>query len=154
MAKTRPTPAEQKALMQLFVLEDGLKEATEPLAGRIAADPFALRGLKAARTSINRAINAVTDGLDDKSLMYIAKNTKSHEVVIRPKSVVPETAWMYARTDDLRVILRAAQSAECAMCLKTPGEEKRCPLKKAMQEIVDEPEAAFGCGYRRIMEDE
>lgn len=150
--KTRARQEERVALMGLNVILDSIGKHSKPLEGRMAHDAYALRGLRAAETSIKRALTAVMDTMEQESLEYIVKNSRIHEVVVRPRQIVKDPSWMYAKTSDMEVVLAAAMESECDLCMRDGGAVKRCKLRKAMLNLVDEPEADFGCGYRMGMQ--
>jgi hypothetical protein len=147
--KTRPKAEERVALMGLYTMAASMKKHSEPLFGRMAHDAYAMRGLKTARTLIRNAIAAVKETIDPESFAYIEKNSRDHEIVIRPRSIVKDPAWMYSRTCDLEVVLTAVIEEKCGLCMLDGKAINSCKLRKAMLNIIDEPEADYGCGYRR-----
>ena len=59
------------------------------------------------------------------------------EVIIRPKPMIkmPDDTQIVL-TDDLKLLINRAISAECAMCIKDAREQKKCDLRKALENIA------------------
>ena len=146
--KTRAKPDERLALMGLDTLLQSIDKYADPLKERMKQDRFALRGLRSAKTSLARAIKAVSGTIETENLAYIQQNGHRFEIVIRERQALKDPLWMYSKLDDLKMVLKYAMRAECEMCLREAGEVKRCELRKAMIQMVDEPEVDFGCGFR------
>ena len=139
---------ERLAYMELNVLYDTLKRSLGPLDKRLEGDKFALRRLRTAKTLIGKVLEKVKGTIDPVEYQYLAKNSKGHEYVIRPKRVVPDESWLYVKGSDVDVLGRAIVAIECSMCVKDPTEQGKCALRKAMQNMYSEPKSPFGCGYR------
>lgn len=59
------------------------------------------------------------------------------QVIIRPRPMIkmPDDTQVVL-SDDLKVLINKVISAECAMCLKAPSEQKKCKLRKALYNIA------------------
>jgi hypothetical protein len=146
--KTRATKAERMSLMLLATMLSNLEDSAEPPKRRMAHDRYAARGLAVAAKNVKRAIDAASETMEADSLAYILKNSRDYEYVIRLKRVVKDPSWMYIKTDDLREMLSMVMDGECSMCLREGKDMERCALRKSLRNMTDEPETAFGCGYR------
>lgn len=148
MEKTRMKPDERLALMGLNALYESFDKYIEPLIPRMKHDPHAHRMLKAGKTAVRRAIYAVCDTVEHENLSYIVKNSKHYEIIVRQRQITKDPVWMYVKTTDLEKVLEHAVHDECSLCMKAGGEAGKCPLRKALINMVDEPAADYGCGFR------
>lgn len=146
--KTRAKPDERMAMMMLASILESVEKAVSPVCARLAHDKYAMRGLKAAVTSIRRVIDVAAETIDQDSIDYIVKNSRGYEMVIRQKTVVKDPSWMYVKTDDLQRLIKMATRDECGFCLLDGNQIKACKLRKVLLNMVDEPNSMFGCGFR------
>lgn len=148
MSNRRLTSDERKALFGLYAVHESLKDFYTPLIPRMGKDPYALRVLKASIKHIDRALNVVLATMTDEEKWYVAKNSKDHVTVVKPRQVVPDQVSMYVKTDDLATIIRFARLNECSLCVKNRQQQCTCELRKAMGIMIDEPPSKFGCGFQ------
>ena len=144
----RMTSDERKALFGLYAMYESLMDFCEPLKDRMEEDQYAYRGLKSARKHIERALNTILSTLTDEEKWYVAKNSKDHETIVRPRKVVKDAVSMYVKTDDLSELIKIVRMYKCALCIERSQEERTCPLRKVMKNLIDEPLSKFGCGFK------
>ena len=139
---------ERLAVFALYSAYNIVKNACEPLKGRMARDPYSMRGLKASVAHLERALNAILGTLDRHEMVYISRNSKDYETIVRPIQIVKDPTWMWVKTDDLKVLMDFAKKGECSICLKDRQQQATCPLREILGILDNEPEAKFDCGFK------
>ena len=110
----------------------------EILKPRLEKIPNGWRDFRLAVTRTKKVLDAVYDTLPEKTLRHMDRLCRCGEVVIRPKPLIriPENDVQIVTNDDLKLLINAAISAECAMCVKDGVGQKKCALRKALETIA------------------
>lgn len=123
------------------------------LEERLKSIPDAWRQFRIAQTATDKLIRGLYQSMPDKQLNHMIRLIEFGEVVIRPKPVckLPEDVQI-VQTADLKLLINAAMSGECAVCIKEPHLQKRCKLYKAMMNICPPKELKHNglCPYVEI----
>ena len=118
-------------------LDAQLIQGQEILKERLALVPNGWRNFRLAVTTTQKVLDGIYETLPIKTLRHMDRLCSCGEVIIRPKPAIkmPDDTQIVL-SDDLKLLINKAMSAECAMCLKAPPEQKKCSLRKALQNIA------------------
>lgn len=128
------TPYANQATKELILCLSGAKGFCESLIGanQYRNKENADSHLKEAAESIQNALNAVCDGLDENVLNGIIRYSNGISLKVVPKSsVTAETEEYIISADELEVILKHA-TCDCAFCDLDEKETRACPIRKAL----------------------
>lgn len=118
-------------------LDVQLTDGCEILKDRLNLIPNGWRNFRLAQATVSRLMDKIYETLPDKTLRHMARLCANGEIVIRPKAVIPRLDdAQIVLNEDLRVLVNHAMAAECAMCLKDPREQKKCELRRAMENVA------------------
>lgn len=119
-------------------LDCQIQSGQEILRERLKLIPNGWRDFRLAVTATQRVLDAVYDTLPVKTLKHMDRLCRYGQIVIRPKPAVPlaDDDVQIVPTDDLRMLINATISAECAVCLKDARGQKKCKLRRALSNIA------------------
>lgn len=134
-------------------LDQQLNVAQAILEERLRKVPDCWRNYRLAMSSIEKVVDAVYSTLPDKTIAHMEGLAHHGEVVIRRKPMVKlHDDAQFIMMDDLNVLINTSIAAECAVCLRDKKEQKKCRLRRALQEIA--PPAALAhdglCPYTYV----
>lgn len=132
-----PNAKEVHAIEYLAGLDRQLIGAQEVLKPRLDKIPNGWRDFRLAVTRTEKVLDAVYETLPAKTLRHMEKLSMLGEVVIRPKPMIkmPDDVQI-VQSDDLRVLINSAMTAECAICVNDRREQKKCRLRKILSVIA------------------
>lgn len=135
---TERTPVnayELHAIEYLAALDAQLIDEQKHLEKRLKSIPNGWRDFRCAAAIVQRVLDAVYETVPDKTLLHMQRLAAHGEVLVRVKPMVkPINDDMQIITnDDLKYLINTCMSSECAMCLKNAQEQKKCKLRKAME---------------------
>lgn len=128
---------ELHAVEILAALDVRLRASESCLEERMKSMPGTWRDYRLAMTMLEKALDAVYLTVPDKTMRRFMMLFDHGEIVIRPKPAATAGAYVQIIDNkDFKVILNRAIEGDCAMCLKSGGEAKACPLRRALMTIV------------------
>ena len=134
-------------------LDAQLVQGQETLRDRLKLIPNGWRDYRLAVTRLERVLDAIYATLPTRTLLHMQRLCQCGQIIIRPKPAIrlPDDVQI-VNTDDLRMLINAAISAECAMCVNDAAGQKSCKLRKALERIA--PTAALKenglCAYTDV----
>lgn len=134
-------------------LDAQLVAGQEHLKERLQAIQGGWRNFRLAVTTTERVLDAVYDTLPDKTLRHMTRLHECGEIVIRKKPLIPlPDDVQIVGNEDLKVLINSVVENECAICVKTCGEQRSCKLRNALKLIA--PTEALNrdgrCEYRDV----
>ena len=60
----------------------------------------------------------------------------SYEVIIRPKNRAIDNKMVLADSRHVNTLVNTSMAAECAICIKSDAEIRKCPLRKALMFVA------------------
>lgn len=132
-----PNARELHNIEFLAGLDAQLIQGEEILKPRLSKIPGAWRDYRLASSRIQSVLDRVYKTLPDKTLRHMARLCQCGEVIIRPKPMIkmPDDAQIIMK-DDLKLLINTSIAAECAICLKDARAQKKCALRKALENIA------------------
>lgn len=162
MSKTAPAetppiiPANAREIHNiefLAGLDAQLIQGQEILKPRLEKIPNGWRNFRLAVTTTEKVLDAVYATLPPRTLLHMQRLCRLGQVIIRPKPAIkmPDDVQIVL-TEDLRLLINAAIAAECAVCLKDARAQKKCQLRRALENIAPTAEVhANGlCAYTDV----
>lgn len=134
-------------------LDAQLVQGQETLRDRLKLIPNGWRDYRLAVTRLERVLDAIYATLPTRTLLHMQRLCQCGQIIIRPKPAIrlPDDVQI-VNTGDLRMLINAAISAECAMCVNDAAGQKSCKLRKALERIA--PTAALKenglCAYTDV----
>jgi hypothetical protein len=150
MKDKKPTPAERSAYMSMETVINSIEPAITDLKRRFGspeAQEAAVADALGAMATLRKLLDAAEENMPEATRDYIIANSRRYEVVIRERRAVKDPNWMYVKTEDLEQLCTEAISGKCFMCIASGDETKRCQMRKLLQQLIDEPESTYSCGY-------
>lgn len=150
-----PTSRETRSIEMIAVLDARLGNDRPYLEKRLRSVPDLYRQWRIAETAVCKIVDGIYDTLPEKTLMRIRKIFNNGEVIVRPKGGLTkdnDTAIVLA--EDLRLLAETARKSECAICMKSGKDIKRCKLRESLmrvsppKEVLDENSSL--CEYATI----
>ena len=146
------TGRELKCVEYLVAMESRVWECGEALRERLRLVPNGWRQFRLLCTVLDGLLEDIYPTVPLKGRLYLQNIMKHGEVLIRyvPTSRPPE--WKMVKDEDLAVIINTAMAAECAICLKSGSEIRKCALRRAMEDIAPPANGhpAGRCGYTDV----
>ena len=148
----RPVNGRELQIIEyLAALDAQLVGHQDTLRERLQLVPNGWRQWRLMTATVGALLSALYDTLPVKNLKRMEQLCRNGEVIVRLKPVARQPEQIIADEDDLRQIINAAMSAECAICLKDAREIKACRLRRALTAIVPPDQLAdYGCAYRDV----
>ena len=114
-----------------------VKQGEEILRDRLGVIPGGWRDWRTASGRIQKVLDGIYQTMPTKTLKHMQRLCDCGEVVIRPKPMIkmPDDVQIVLK-DDLKLMINRVISAECAMCVKDGREQKKCALRKALENIA------------------
>lgn len=134
-------------------LDAQLVQGQETLRDRLKLIPNGWRDYRLAVTRLERVLDAIYATQPTRTLLHMQRLCQCGQNIIRPKPAIrlPDDVQI-VNTDDLRMLINAAISAECVMCVNDAAGQKSCKLRKALERIA--PTAALKenglCAYTDV----
>lgn len=135
---TMPANAREIHIIEFLAgLDAQLMQGQEILRDRLALVPDGWRKFRLAVTTTEKVLDGIYETLPMKTLKHMDRLCQCGQVIIRPRPLVkmPDDVQIVP-ADDLRLIINMIVAQECAMCLKSPPEQKGCKLRKALEIIA------------------
>lgn len=154
-----PTSRETRSIEMIAVLDARLANDRPYLEDRLRSVPDLYRQWRIAETAVCKIVDGLYDTLPEKTLMRIRKIYNNGEVIVRPKgSITKDNDTAIVLAEDLKLLAKTAKNSECAMCLKSGKEIKRCKLREVLMR-VSPPIQVFDdhsslCEYATFVRDE
>ncbi len=120
------------------------------LKPRLQAIPNGWRQYRLIESTLHKLLGDVYQTMTVKSLQRMKNMMQYGEVKI---SIAPierhALGYVTVHEKDLALVVTKAMQGECAMCIKDGDDVKKCPLRKALWEMLPPDEIPrFGCPYR------
>lgn len=135
---TMPANAREIHIIEFLAgLDAQLMQGQEILRDRLALVPDGWRKFRLAVTTTEKVLDGIYETLPMKTLKHMDRLCQCGQVIVRPRPLVkmPDDVQIVP-ADDLRLIINMIVAQECAMCLKSPPEQKGCKLRKALEIIA------------------
>lgn len=118
-------------------LDAQLIQGQEILKPRLQKIPNAWRNYRLAASCIEKVLDSVYATLPSKTLVHMQRLCQCGQIVIRPKPAIkmPDDVHI-VMADDLKFLTNTAIEAECAMCIKDAAQQKKCKLRRALENIA------------------
>ena len=118
-------------------LDAQLIQGQKVLEPRLRQIPGAWRNFRLAVSCVEKVMEGVYDTLPPRTLQHMDKLARFGQIVIRPRPLIkmPDDVQIVLN-DDLKLLINTAISAECAMCLKDAHGQKKCKLRRALENIA------------------
>lgn len=122
------------------------------LRERLKDVPDGWRQYRIAMAAVAKVLDGVYRTLPTRTLHHMARLNDNGEVVIRMIPPVKTGDAQIVGNKELRVLINAAIEGHCALCLKSGGEVRSCPLRRAL--ILVAPPQDFAkdgmCPYQHV----
>lgn len=142
---------EMRVIEYLAAMDSKIIESGDTMRDRLRDIPNGWRQWRLMASTLSGLLVQLYGSMTVKNLRHMQNICNHGEVLIRmaPVSRVPENVLV--GEDDLRTLINAVMSSECAICLKEGKEIDRCPLRNAMLSIAPPYEdPPTSCGYRAV----
>ena len=118
-------------------LDAQLFQGQKILEPRLRQIPNAWRNFRLVVSLTEKILDGVYATLPPRTLQHMDKLARFGQIIIRPKPLIkmPDDVQI-VQNDDLKLLVNTAISAECAMCLKDAQRQKKCKLRRALENIV------------------
>lgn len=136
--RIQPNARELHVIEFLAALDNNLVLGQTELKERLDGIPNGWRDFRLAAKTTERVLDRIYDTLPTKTLKHMEMLYKHGEVVIRPKTVTgkrPDDVQIVL-DDDLRLLINTAMTGECAMCVRDAAGQKKCKLRRALENIA------------------
>lgn len=151
--RKRFTASEREGVMRLNLLTALATECQEALRGRMDKVRNMKRDLKMIEAVGKRLVRDVVRTAPPEQLAQLRRNVDMCSYVVGAKrpGQVGERAKDYGVwvSFELLSVLIAYEQDHCMMCDLDRENERRCPLRKALDMIGSDTEHTHGCGYRQ-----
>lgn len=147
------TSREMRALEVIAGLDNRLVNDARYLEERLKEIPDMWRQFRIAQTAIEKVIVALYANVPTKTLLHMRKLQENGEIVFRPKSPLNKrTDVQIVLTTDLKHLINTAMADNCAMCLRTDKDIKKCELRKVLMNVAPfaEKSKTGSCEYVNI----
>ena len=154
--RTKPNSKELHTIELIAGLDARLTMDKEYLIPRLKSVPDLWRQYRIAETAIAKVLDGLYETVDAHALLHMRKIYDHGEVVIRPRNPLNKrTDTQIVLTEDLKNLVNIVIGDQCAMCLKTGRDIKKCKLRKALMNVAPPTEICEGslCEYTRIKND-
>lgn len=134
----------------LSALSGQMGKYCDRLKPRFQNIPNGWRQYRMIQSALRNLLVAMYDTMTEKSLLRMKNMMQYGEVKIAIAPIERHAlGYITVPEKDLATITTAALQNECVMCIKEGDEVKKCPLRKAMWEILPPDEIPkYGCPYR------
>lgn len=154
-----PTSRETRSIEMIAVLDARLGNDRTYLEDRLRSVPDLYRQWRIAETAVCKVVDGLYETLPNETKMRIRKLYNNGEVIVRPKGSLTrdnDTAIVLAK--DLELLAKTVKSSECAMCIKSGKDIKRCKIRECFMR-VSPPVQVFNensslCEYATIANEE
>lgn len=122
------------------------------LEKRLRSFPRGWMQYRQAMGLIDAMFNGLERTITDRQLEQINNTIRNGEVMVKLRRAgAYDDDMNVVRADALAAVVGAAMRAECMICVKDTADVKRCPLRKAIDELCppDSYETS-GCVYRDL----
>ena len=131
--KTDATYRELKSIELIAALDARLANDQKYLTERLRSVPDLYRQWRIAQVATEKVIDGIYSTLMPDTLLRMRRSYENGEIVIRPKSTLNNrTDSTVVLTQDLTKLVAAALKSECAMCIKTGVEARKCKLRDTL----------------------
>lgn len=150
-----PNKKENIFIQDIMILRNDLVRYSESVRARLASFPGAWRDIRLMLYLVRKIQALLLDTLPDKKVAQLQNIALHGKFFIEMPGPVRKNRFVTLAEGDLSVLMQAAMSNECVMCLREGKEIKRCPLRAALiaaappEKIIENP-PLLGCEYRDI----
>lgn len=150
-----PNQMENIFMQDMMILRNDLVRYSESVHARLAPFPGAWRDLRLMLHLVRKIQVQLLDTIPDKKVAQLQHIALHGKFFIEMPGPVRKNRFVTLAEGDLSVLMQAAMSNECVMCLREGKEIKRCPLRTALitatppGKIIENP-PLFCCEYRDI----
>ena len=143
---------ELQCVEYLVAMESKMVECGDALRDRLKLVPHGWRQYRLLASTLDRLLRDLYPTIPLKGQLYLEKSMKHGEVLIRFVPTYRPPEWKMVKDEDLATLINLAMTAECAICLKSGREIKKCELRRALEDIAppDAGHPAGGCGYNEV----
>ena len=127
-------------------------KGAKTLEKRLRSIPRGWMRFRQAMGLLDRMFDTLVPTINDRQLAQINNTIKNGEVTVKLKRAgAYDDDMNVVRADALAVAVGTAMRAECMLCVKERADLKRCPLRKAIDELCP-PESykTSTCVYRDL----
>ena len=126
-------------------------EVCPGLMKRAGTVRYLKRDLSLLRSLANRVLERLLATIPLEQLKSIKRDMANTYYSVGVKSVTgkkkDDDAGFFISYDDYDVLLSCAKE-QCALCTRTTGEERVCPLRRVRDSVGSDVTHERGCGYR------
>lgn len=143
---------EMEFLELLMFAEPLLRVGLNAIDDRLASIKNGRKRTRTLLTQMRTLLMDLATTVDDKSYNYLCTLKKHGELTIKVKPVSTIPGHFIVPEDCMRALVDSAVTDHCHLCIKEADEMKRCPLYKAMINVLppDSLDESFGCPYRFV----
>lgn len=127
---------ELRSIEYLAALDARLIEYGESLEERLKMTKDGWRSFRAGRALIERSLDQVYDTVDDETRMHMRRMASVSEIVIRPSRQAASNDMLVVPANLMKVLVNSSMEAQCAICIKTGCDIRKCELRKALSMIA------------------
>lgn len=136
-----PTSRETKSIELIAALDARLTNDRKYLEDRLRMVPDLYRQWRIAETAAAKVVDGLYDTLPPKTMMRMRRLYESGEIVIRPRGGMnKDSDSTVALKEDISRLARTVCESECAMCIKTGRDIKKCKLRETLLRVSPPPE--------------
>lgn len=135
--KTIPNAGELHMIEYIGCLDMQIYKGGPILEDRLKKIPNGWRDFRLVSSVLEKLVGKIYETLPDKTMRHILHLTDKGEVVIRPKPMVKlQEKTQFLTDEDLNMLVNTAISAECAMCVRDGREQKKCKLRRTLENVA------------------
>lgn len=154
--RTPPNARELHAIEYIAGLDANLVLAQDVLKERLKMVPNGWRDYRLAMKTVERVVDGIYATMPDKTRRHMMRLSDCGEVVIRPRRFTkcPDDVQI-VMDDDIKLLINTVISNECAMCLKDAAKQKKCKLRRVLENIAPTAEVHKNglCAYVDVARD-
>lgn len=153
-----PSSREVRSIEMIAALDARLANDRKYLEDRLRLVPDLFRQWRIAETAAAKVVDGLYTTLPMKTLTRMRRLYESSEIIIRPKGGMnKDSDCSVVLNADLKMIFDTARNNECAMCMKSGRDVKRCKLREAFMRVMPPNEVfddhTFLCEYMRVWDE-
>lgn len=135
--RTEVTSREMRAIEVIAGLDNRLAKDEQYLEARLKSIPDIWRTYRLAKVSIEKVIDGLYTTLPGNQLLHMRNLQTNGEIVFRSRSPLnSRTDTQIVLSNDLKYLINESMRQNCALCLKTDREIKKCQLRKVLMNVA------------------
>ncbi|MDL2317676.1 hypothetical protein LJC74_01090 [Eubacteriales bacterium OttesenSCG-928-A19] len=145
---------EVSVILNMALLDGNLRHGGDALKKRLQSIPHGWRNYRLASSIIDKLVVQIYETMTGKQLQSLQRTIKTSESVIRPKQISKGPGWLTITDEDAERLVNTAMANECAICLKSGADIKKCKLRRSLLNVAPPDDLlTHGCAYQQIAVD-